>query len=80
MSLAKVAISIESATLKKLDYYVKKRVFKNRSQAIQAAVNQSIDVLEHQRLANECAKLDITSEQQMADYGLDEDEKEWPTF
>lgn len=80
MSVAKVAISIESKLLKKVDFYVKKGVFKNRSQAMQSAMNETIEKLEHKRLAHECAKLDIFLEQQMADNDLEEDLKEWPKY
>jgi hypothetical protein len=66
--------------LKKIDFYVKKHVFKNRSQAFQLSINQTLDQLEHKRLANECAKLDINEEQEMADTGLDEDLATWPKY
>jgi metal-responsive CopG/Arc/MetJ family transcriptional regulator len=80
MSVAKVAISIENKLLKKVDFYVKKGVFKNRSQALQMAMNETIAHLEHKRLANECAKLDISLEQQIADNDLAEDMEEWPKY
>jgi metal-responsive CopG/Arc/MetJ family transcriptional regulator len=80
MSVAKVAISIEDKLLKKVDFYVKKGVYKSRSQAIQLAMNDAIAHLEHKRLANECAKLNINEEQQLADLGLNEDLNEWPKY
>ncbi|MBV8801454.1 MAG: CopG family transcriptional regulator [Gammaproteobacteria bacterium] len=80
MGVAKVAISIEDKLLKKVDFYVKKGIFKSRSQAIQLAMNDAISHLEHRRLANECAKLDINEEQQFADFGLNEDLNEWPRY
>jgi hypothetical protein len=43
-------------------------------------MNETIAHLEHKRLADECAKLDITSEQKMADNDLAEDIKEWPKY
>jgi len=41
MSMAKVAISIDNEQLKRIDYYVKKKIFKNRSQAFQLSINQT---------------------------------------
>lgn len=38
-------------------------------------MNEAIDYLEHNRLADECAKLDIHIEQQIAENGLEEDIK-----
>lgn len=80
MSMAKVAVSIDDKQLKKIDYYVKKRIFKNRSQAFQLSIEQTLEHLEHGRLAQECAKLDVHFEQDMADVGLDEDLKSWPKY
>lgn len=80
MSIAKVAISIENSYLKKIDAYVKKKVFKNRSQAFQQSIVELLKHIEHNRLAKECEKLDTHFEQEMADMGWDEDSKEWPNF
>lgn len=80
MKAAKIAISIDSDLLERLDYFVDKKRFKTRSHAIQFAVNDALQHLEHRRLAQECAKLDPKHEQQLADEGLDEDYKEWPEF
>lgn len=80
MNMAKIAISIDNDQLEKLDYYVKKKVFKNRSQAFQLSINQILEQLADDRLARECAKLDIAFEQEMADIGLDEDLETWPKY
>jgi metal-responsive CopG/Arc/MetJ family transcriptional regulator len=80
MSIAKIAVSIDADQLKKIDFYVKKHVFKTRSEAIRIAINQTLDELEHNRLAKECAKLEISEEQEMANMGLDEDLDAWPEY
>lgn len=80
MGTAKIAISIDQQQLKRLDYFIKSKVFKNRSQAIQKAVIVELNRLEHSRLAEECAKLDPTFEKNMAEEGLVEDIKEWPKY
>ncbi len=77
MSVAKVTISIESNLLKKVDRLVKERVFSNRSQAVQAAVEEKLSRLDSNRLARECAKLNKTEEQSLADLGLASEAEEW---
>lgn len=81
MHSAKVAISLESALLSKLDAFVKKRLFSSRSQGIQIAIREKIDRLERGRLAVECAKLDRKQEQALAEeYFAGEDVSEWPKY
>lgn len=80
MPAAKVAITIEEQLLKRIDRLVAQRKFPNRSQAIQEAVRDKLDRLERGRLARECAKLNKSAEQRMADEGLAEDLAEWPEF
>jgi len=77
MSIAKIAVSIDEKQLKKIDFYVKKHVFKNRSQAFQISINRTLEQLEHDRLTRECAKLDPKEEQELADIGIDEDLESW---
>ena len=80
MPAAKVAITIEEQLLKRIDRLVAQRRFPNRSRAIQEAVRDKLDRLERGRLARECAKLNRSAEQRMADEGLTEDFAEWPEF
>ncbi len=70
MSTAKVAITLDENLLKRLDRLVKNRMFEYRSRAIQEAVSEKLSRLERGRLARECAKLDRTFEQTMAEEGL----------
>ena len=80
MSIAKVTISIESNLLKKVDYLVKSRVFPNRSQAIQIAVQEKVAKIDQNRLERECAKLDKLQEQSLADEGLASEVAEWQAY
>ncbi len=80
MPAAKVAITIEERLLKRIDRLVAQHKFPNRSRAIQEAVRDKLDRLERGRLARECAKLNRSAEQRMADEGLIEDLEEWPEF
>ena len=77
MSVAKVTISIESSLLRRVDHLVKARVFSNRSQAIQAAVEEKVSRLDSNRLVQECAKLDKAQEQALADEGLASEVSGW---
>ena len=80
MGSVKVAITIDSETLKRVDALVAERVFPNRSRAVQAAVAEKLARLEHTRLATECAKLDPAFEQALAEEGLGEELETWPAY
>jgi metal-responsive CopG/Arc/MetJ family transcriptional regulator len=74
---AKVAITLDESTLDRLDRLVHKRVFPNRSQAIEEAVAEKLSRIEKSRLALECAKLDPAFEKALAEEGLSEELKKW---
>jgi metal-responsive CopG/Arc/MetJ family transcriptional regulator len=77
MAKAKVAVTLEVDTLKRLDQLVSTARFANRSQAIEAAVDEKLRRLEHRRLADECAKHDPDGERALAEIGLGEDIAAW---
>jgi len=80
MSRAKIAITIDQLTLKELDRLVDEKVFSNRSQAIQAAINEKLDRIRRNRLAVQCAKLDPKFEKALAEEGMSEELDEWPEY
>ncbi len=80
MGRAKIAISLDKATLQKLDRLVNEEVFPNRSQAIESAVAEKLQRLDRGRLARECAKLDPDFEKALADEGLSDDAAAWPEY
>ena len=80
MSSIKVAITIDSGTLERVDGLVAKRVFPNRSRAIQAAVAEKLARMERGRLAAECAKLDSKYEKALAEEGLGQELDRWPEY
>jgi metal-responsive CopG/Arc/MetJ family transcriptional regulator len=80
MATTKVAISLDSKLLERLDRLVSQRVFRNRSQAVQDAIRDKLDRLARTRLARECAKLDVCAEQELAEKGLAKDATEWPEY
>lgn len=80
MPTTKVAISIDKDLLNEIDQMVKKRVFPNRSKAIQEAVKEKILRINKSRLAVECSKLDSEFEQTLADEGLSTEKAQWPEY
>lgn len=80
MSATKIAITLESELLRKVDQLVAERRFPTRSRAIQEAVKAAVERIERGRLERECAKLDPKFEQQLVEQGLAEDLAAWPNY
>lgn len=80
MAASKIAITLESSMLKRLDMLVKSNFFQNRSKAIQEAVEDKLKRIEKSRLAQECAKLDPEFEQSLAEEGFAAELEEWPEY
>ncbi len=80
MAKAKIAITLDEATLGRVDKLVRSSFFASRSQAIQQAVEEELARLDRSRLSRECAKLDPTFEKSLAEEGLSEDISEWPEY
>jgi len=80
MAKSKIAITLAEDTVKYLDDLVSRRVYGNRSQAIQDAVDEKLARLGRHRLAEECAKLNPEFERELADEGLGEELSEWPEY
>ena len=77
---AKIAISIDRKILDRIDRLVEKKMFPNRSRAIQTAIEEKISKLDKSRLATESAKLNRADEQLLSDEGLQTDLTEWPEY
>ena len=77
MATAKIAISLDEGTVKRLDRLVKNRIFPSRSKVIQDAVEEKLKKLGEGRLARECAKLDPEFEKALAEEGLSVREENW---
>jgi metal-responsive CopG/Arc/MetJ family transcriptional regulator len=80
MSTAKIAITIDDKLVKKIDSLVQKRIFPNRSRAIQEAVTEKLLRLDKNRLAKECSKLDKIFEHELAEIGLASEVESWPEY
>jgi len=80
MAKAKIAVTLDGLVLHRLDRVVQGGHFPNRSQAIEIAVREKLDRLEHRRLAAQCAKLDPAAEQVLAEEGFGADAASWPAY
>lgn len=80
MSKSKVAITIDDRVLARLDELVASERFPNRSRAIEIAIREKISRLDRSRLARESARLDPTSERELAEEGIAGAIGEWPEY
>ena len=78
MPKTKVALTIDSELLERVDHLVARQRFRNRSQAVESALAEKLARLARTRLAEEAAKLDPAEERRLADEGLAEDG--WPEY
>ena len=78
MPKTKVALTLDTELLDRLDHLVARQRFRNRSQAIETALAEKLARLARTRLAEECAKLDPVEERRMADEGLASEK--WPEY
>jgi metal-responsive CopG/Arc/MetJ family transcriptional regulator len=80
MSVAKIAISLDSKMLKRLDGLVHRRFFPSRSKAIQDALEEKLRRIDKSRLATECNKLDPIEEKELSEEGIGSEAKEWEKY
>ena len=80
MSKTKIAITLEASAIGELDRLVGERVYKNRSQAIQMAIDEKLLRIKHTRLIEECSKLEQAAERAFSEEGLTEDVGRWPAY
>ena len=80
MPKAKVALTIDAELLNRVDDLVARRRFRNRSQAVEAALAEKLARLARTRLAEESAKLDPAEERRLADEGLVASGETWPEY
>ncbi|MCC6318121.1 MAG: ribbon-helix-helix protein, CopG family [Gemmatimonadaceae bacterium] len=80
MPKAKVAVTLDTQTLRQVDRLVRDARYPNRSQAIEAAIVSHLERMERRRLIDACAQLDPAEEQALAEEGLAEDVAAWPAY
>ena len=80
MAKTKVAVTLDAELLSEVDALVREARFANRSQAIEAAVQEQLVRLKRTRLAEACALLDPAEERALAEEGLTGDLAAWPEY
>jgi metal-responsive CopG/Arc/MetJ family transcriptional regulator len=80
MPKTKVALTLDAALLERVDELVARRKFRNRSQAIEAALADKLQRVARTRLARESAKLNPTEEKRVAEEGLVDALDGWPEY
>ena len=80
MPKTKVALTLDAELLEQVDDLVAQRRFRNRSQAIEAALADKLHRLARTRLAREAAKLKPVEEKRLADEGLADALESWPEY
>jgi Arc/MetJ-type ribon-helix-helix transcriptional regulator len=80
MPKTKVALSLDAGLIDQVDELVAKQRFRNRSQAVEAALADTLRRLARTRLAREAAKLNPAEEKRLADEGLADALNAWPEY
>ncbi len=80
MPKTKVALTLDAGLLDQVDDLVAKRRFRNRSQAIEAALADKLRRLARTRLAREAAKLNPAEEKRLAAEALTDAFDAWPEY
>jgi Arc/MetJ-type ribon-helix-helix transcriptional regulator len=80
MPKTKVALTIDAGLLSQVDDLVARRRFRNRSQAVEAALAEKLARLARTRLAEECSRLDPAEERRLADEALAGVNESWPEY
>lgn len=80
MPKTKVALTLESVLVDRVDELVAQQRFRNRSQAVEAALAEKLQRIARTRLARECAKLDPKEEKALAEEGLAGSLDTWPAY
>ena len=80
MPKTKVALTLDTELLERVDELVATQRFRNRSQAVEAALADKVQRLARTRLARESAKLNPKEEKRAADEGLIDTLDSWPEY
>jgi len=80
MPKTKVALTLERSLVDQVDELVGRKRFRNRSQAVEAALAEKLERLSRTRLAREAARLNPREEKKMADESLADALESWPEY
>ena len=80
MPKTKVALTLDAELVDRVDELVANKRFRNRSQAVEAALADKLQRLARTRLARESAKLNPRAEKRLAEEGLVDALDSWPEY
>jgi len=80
MRKAKVALTLDSEIVRRIDMLVRQATFASRSQAVEEALREKLARLDRVRLAVEAGKLDQAEERLLAEEGIEGDLGSWPDW
>jgi metal-responsive CopG/Arc/MetJ family transcriptional regulator len=80
MSTTRVVFNVDEDLLSRVDKLIEERLFPDRNQVIQVALEEKIARLDRRRYLQEAARLDPAEEQALAEEGLAGDVAEWPRY
>jgi Arc/MetJ-type ribon-helix-helix transcriptional regulator len=80
MPKTKVALTLDAGLIEQVDDLVARQKFRNRSQAVEAALSDKLRRLARTRLAREAAQLNPAEEKRLADEGLVDALDAWPEY
>ena len=78
MAKSRITVTLASRVLGELDRLVARGLVPSRSQAIEAALDESLGRLADIRLSREVAKLDPDEERALAEEGMASELASWP--
>jgi Arc/MetJ-type ribon-helix-helix transcriptional regulator len=76
----KVALTLDAGLVDQIDELVDRRKFRNRSQAVEAALADKLRWLARTRLARESAKLNPLEEKRLAEQTMADVLDSWPEY
>ncbi len=80
MRKAKIALTLDSSVVRRIDELVRQHAFANRSQAVEEALREKLSRLDRSRLSRELAKLDAKNEKSLAEEGIEGESGSWPAW
>ena len=80
MPKTKVAVTVDTGLLERVDALVAERRFANRSQAVECSLAETVARADRTRLARECAKVNPLEERALAEEGFAGSADTWPEY
>lgn len=77
---AKIALSLDSELVRRVDELVRQAAFASRSHAVEEALREKLARIDRTRLSVEAAKLDPEQEKSLAEEGIQGELGSWPAW